>query len=182
LVEQYRAHEPSRESIELALDDILQEKIKNRQKFGFKPPQRGKRGEAQGDEERISLWQQVRRRFEPSVPLTTLVNDGSVFAALGAWAAWQASSSDPTLPLGAAICFCAWKLHDKRSKRDPDGPHWGGNPVWGALVSTILGLMMGGLLAYAAAMYAPLPPRVGSEAVGMLLIALMLGFTAIYLK
>ena len=50
LVEQYKGHEASRESIELAFDDILQEKIKLRAKFGFKPPQRGKYGEAKGDE------------------------------------------------------------------------------------------------------------------------------------
>ena len=80
------------------------------------------------------------------MPSTALVNDGSIFLALGAWAAWQAASSDPTLPLGAAISFCAWKLYDKRSKRSPDGPHWGGNAVWGALATTILGLVLGGLV------------------------------------
>ena len=63
----------------------------------------------------------MRSYFEPSVPSTTLVNDGSVFLLLGIWAAWTAAASDPTLPLGAALAFAAWKLYDKRSKRNPGG-------------------------------------------------------------
>jgi len=55
LYDQYRQHEPSKESIELAFDDILQEKMKVRHRFGFRPPQRGKRGEVQGDAPRLSL-------------------------------------------------------------------------------------------------------------------------------
>lgn len=55
------------------------------------------------------------------MPATTLVNDGSVFVALGIWAAWTAAASDPTLPLGAALAFAAWKLYDKRNKRNPGG-------------------------------------------------------------
>lgn len=182
LYEQYRVHEPSRESIELAFDAILQEKMKARHKFGFRPPRIGKRGEAQGDPVKLSLWQQIRSRFEPNVPGTTLVNDGSIFLALGLWAAWQAASSDPTLPIGAAICFCAWKLYDKRSKRDPDGPHWGGSPIWGALVSTILALIAGAFMSYALVQIVPLPARVSGEAFGLLIIALSLGFASIFLK
>ena len=66
-----------------------------------------------------SLWQTIRQLFDPSVSTPVLVNDGSIFVALGVWAAWQATSSDPTLPLGAAICFSCWKLYDKRTKRNP---------------------------------------------------------------
>ncbi len=66
-----------------------------------------------------SLWERIRSYFEPSVPATTLVNDGSVFVALGIWAAWTAAASDPTLPLGGALAFAAWKLYDKRNKRNP---------------------------------------------------------------
>ena len=182
LYEQYREHEASREAIELAFDDILQEKMKVRHRFGFRPPQRGKRGEATGNGPRLSIWQQIRSRFESFVPLSTIVNDGSIFLALGLWAAWQASSSDPTLPIGAAICFCAWKLYDKRNKRDPDGPHWGGSPVWGALVSTIASLIFGGALSFILVQALPLPPRVSGEAVGLLLITLTLGFFSIFLK
>lgn len=182
LVEQYRAHEPSREAIELAFDDILQQTMKSRNRFGFRPPQRGRRGDAAGEAPRQSLWERLLSKFEPNVPGTTLVNDGSIFVALGVWAAWQAASSDPTLPLGAAICFCAWKLYDKRSKRDPEGPHLGGSPVWGALGSTLLGLVGGALLSVALVQLLPLPPRVTGEAAGLLLIALSLGFTCIFLK
>ena len=57
----------------------------------------------------------------------------------------QAASSDPTLPLGAAICYCGYKLYDKRARRmgsaDPDR-----TPIWGALGSTILALVVGGVV------------------------------------
>lgn len=182
LYDQYREHEPSRECIEVAFDDILQEKMKVRHKFGFRPPQRGKRGDAAGDSPRLSIWQQIRSKFESYVPGSTIVNDGSIFLALGLWAAWQAASSDPTLPVGAAICFCAWKLYDKRNKRDPDGPHWGGSPIWGALVATIGAVVVGGVVSYALVQFLPLPPRVSGEALGLLLITLVLGFTCIFLK
>lgn len=182
LFDQYRSHEPSRESIELAFDTILQEKMKARHRFGFRPPTRGKRGEAQGDAPKLSLWQIIRSKFEPSVPSTTLVNDGSIFVALGLWAAWQAASSDPTLPLGAALCFCAWKLYDKRNKRNPDGPYLGGSPIWGALGTTILSLILGAVLSYVLVQVLPLPPRVSGEAVGLFFIALSLGFGCIFVK
>lgn len=39
--------------------------------------------------QKLSLWQQLREKFEASVPGTTLVNEGSIFLALGLWAAWQ---------------------------------------------------------------------------------------------
>ncbi|EFN59567.1 hypothetical protein CHLNCDRAFT_132902 [Chlorella variabilis] len=182
LVEQYRAHEPSREAIELALDSILEEKRRVRLKDGFRPPRTGRRTDVAGDAPNLSLWQRVRQKFEPSVPSTTLVNDGSVFVALGVWAGWTAAASDPTLPLGAALAFAAWKLYDKRNKRNPDGPYWGGNPMWGALGAVVLALVLGSLLSYALVNMVPLPPRLASEAVGLFLITMCLGFTALYLK
>lgn len=182
LVEQYTGHDPSRESIELALDCILQEKIKVRHQKGFQPPQRGKRSDAAGDEAKLSLWQRVRQLFEPSVPGTTLVNDGSVFLALGIWAGWTAAASDPTLPLGAALAFAAWKLYDKRNKRNPDGPYWGGNPMWGALGAIVLALVLGSIASYVLVNTVAMPARFPTEAIGLFLITMSLGFTAIFLK
>jgi hypothetical protein len=93
----------------------------------------------------------------------------------------QASSADPTLPLGAAICYCAYKLYDKRSKRmgaaDPDR-----TPIWGALGATILALVVGGALSIGLVSVLPLPPRVSGEGLASLLIALSLGFVALFLK
>lgn len=181
LVEQYRQHEPSREAIELAFEKVLSEHMKRRQKGGFRPPQRGKRGEVRGDAPKLSLWQQIREKFEPSVPSTTLVNDGTVFVALGLWAAWQSASSDPTLPLGAAICYCGYKLYEKRQRRmgtaDPEK-----TPLWGALGSTVLALLLGGVLSYLLVSALPLPPRITSEGLGSFLITMSLGFAAIFLK
>ena len=49
--QQYRGHEHSRESIELAYDRILQEKMNVRHKHGFKPVRTGRKTDVQGDAE-----------------------------------------------------------------------------------------------------------------------------------
>ncbi|KAI3429256.1 hypothetical protein D9Q98_005353 [Chlorella vulgaris] len=182
LVEQYQGHEPSRECIELALDSILEEKRRVRLKDGFRPPRTGRRTDAAGDAPKLSLWQTVRQYFEPSVPGPTLVNDGAIYVALGIWAGWTAAASDPTLPLGAALAVAVWKLYDKRNKRNPEGPFWGGNPIWGSLAAIVGALVVGSTLSYALVNVLPLPPRLASEAVGLFLITMILGCTAIFLK
>jgi hypothetical protein len=111
LYEQYKEHDPSRESIELAFDSILQSSIKFRNKYGFRPPKTGRRSDVSGDPEKVSIVQRVKDLFEPSVSSVTLVNEGSIFLGLALWAAWQAASSDPTLPLGGAVAFCAYKIY-----------------------------------------------------------------------
>jgi len=45
----YKSHERSRESIEMAFDTILQEKMKVRHKMGFRPPKRGRKTDLDGD-------------------------------------------------------------------------------------------------------------------------------------
>ncbi len=58
----------------------------------------------------------------------------------------MSAAYDPTLPLGAAITFCVYRLFAKRKQRAPDGPYWGNSPVWGALGTTLLGLLAGGVV------------------------------------
>jgi hypothetical protein len=58
----------------------------------------------------------------------------------------MSAAYDPTLPLGAAITFCVYRLFAKRKARAPDGPYWGNSPVWGALGTTLLGLLAGGVV------------------------------------
>ena len=49
LLQEYKAHDKSRESIEMALDEILKQKMKIRHKYGFKPPKSGRRTDVEGD-------------------------------------------------------------------------------------------------------------------------------------
>lgn len=49
IVQEYKAHDKSRESIEMALDEILKQKMKIRHKYGFKPPKSGRRTDVEGD-------------------------------------------------------------------------------------------------------------------------------------
>ena len=61
-------------------------------------------------------------------------------------AAWQSAAADPSLPIGAALCYAVWRLFEKRKARNPDGPYWGNSPIWGALGTTLLALFAGFLV------------------------------------
>ena len=63
-----------------------------------------------------------------------------------------------------------------------DGPFWGGNPIWGALGTMVLALVLGSILSYTLVNVVPLPSCFASEAVGLFAITMTLGFTAIFLK
>jgi len=60
-------------------------------------------------------------------------------------AAWQTSTADPSLPVGAALCFSVWRLFDKRKKRAGDSD-MGRSPIWGAVGVTLFGLILGSLV------------------------------------
>jgi hypothetical protein len=45
----YKAHERSREAIELAYEAILKQDMKRRQKYGFKPPKLGRKTDLEAD-------------------------------------------------------------------------------------------------------------------------------------
>jgi hypothetical protein len=55
--QEYKWHAPSKEAIELAFDDILQEKMKVRNKFGFKPPRTGRKTDVEGEPEVRSYYE-----------------------------------------------------------------------------------------------------------------------------
>jgi hypothetical protein len=61
-------------------------------------------------------------------------------------AAWQTSTADPSLPVGAALCFSVWRLFDKRKKRAPEGGDLGRSLIWGAVGVTLFGLFLGSLV------------------------------------
>ncbi|CAK0785544.1 hypothetical protein CVIRNUC_008754 [Coccomyxa viridis] len=182
LFDTYKAHERSRESIEMAFDTILQEKMKVRHKQGFKPPKRGRKTDLEGDAPRVGILAQIKDRLEPSVPSTTIVNDGSIFLMMGSWAAWQTSSADPSLPVGAAICFSIYKLFDKRKKRAPEGDVSGRSHIWGAVAVTVFGLMLGSLVSWALVKALPLPQGIRGDQAGLFIINIVLGLVCIFFK
>ena len=61
-------------------------------------------------------------------------------------AAWQTSSADPSLPVGAAIAFSIYKVFDKRKKRAPEGDASARSHIWGAVAVTVFGLVLGSLV------------------------------------
>lgn len=84
--QQYRWHEPSRESIELAFESVLKEKFKARQKLGFRPPRTGRRTDVIGETGRPEGWgKKIRDLIDPTVTMNTIINECAVYAALAVW-------------------------------------------------------------------------------------------------
>lgn len=178
LVEQYKWHEPSREAIELAFDDIMQEKLKDRHRLGFRPPKTGRRTDVLG-EKRIGVVQRVVDLFDPTVTLRTVVNEGLVFGAL---ALWSLFSSDQSFPLAAAFAYSVYQFQSKRIKRNPDGPFFGGNAIVGAILTTLVNLAVA--CALMAGVTAVLGPALGTATrqIGACVTVAVVGVMNIVLK
>ncbi len=57
-----------------------------------------------------TLWEKVKDRFEPSVPTTTLVNEGSIFLIL---ALWCAHACTPHAHQRCLLCMCSTRSSDR---------------------------------------------------------------------
>eukprot|EP00210_Caulerpa_lentillifera_P007570 g7230.t1 len=184
--ETYRHHDPSREAIELAFDAVLEEHIQKRKKYGFQPAKLGQKNKDMSDAEtpqRRSLVSRIRNWFEPAVPLTTIVNDGVIYLLLGCWAAGtQYVTSDPTGPFVVAMGFCAWRLFDKRQKRNPDGPYLGGSPIFGALGTTVLGCLFASIIAVGIIPIIPWQKNFSADSLSAFLSIVVIGLTSIFVK
>jgi hypothetical protein len=55
-VQEYKEHERSRESIELAYEAILQQNMHARHKYGFKPPRTGRKTDMAADQVSNVVW------------------------------------------------------------------------------------------------------------------------------
>lgn len=135
--------------------------------------------------QRVSWTQRWMRLWEPHVPLSTIVNEGVVYLALAVWAGWQSSIAEPTLPLGGALAYAVWKVYDKRTKRNPEGPFWGGSALWGALLTCVAGVALGGSLAWLlsqAATPIALPAGTPPSVPFAFLLVLFVGVAALYVR
>lgn len=145
LSERYRGHPPSKEAIELAFDSLLQAHLADRAKHGLRLPVTGRRG-GQVIVRRPpatglgALAAKFRSLWDPTVTNRTIVNEGSVFAALAVWALFAGEQSFPTV---AAVAYCVYQFKTKRVKRDPDGPFFVNSPMAGAVLSTACCLAVG---------------------------------------
>lgn len=188
----YRSHERSREAVEGAFDSILKERMRLRHKLGFRPPRAGRNGgKSDLSQPKRSLAARLGMLLDPLVTLPTVVNAGSIFLALALWAALQANSSDPTFPVLGSICYCGWRVFDKRRKRgDPEGKEFfGGSPIWGALGTTLLALLAGFVAslvavraADAAAAALPALTRLRPASCGLFVICMTLGAVSIFFR
>lgn len=51
-------------------------------------------------------------------------------------------STDQSFPLAASFAYSVYRFQQKRVKRDPEGPYFGGNPIVGAILTTVITLGM----------------------------------------
>lgn len=180
--ETYKHHEASREAIEWAFDSVLNDKMKSRQKYGFRPPKTGRKTDVEGDPKQGFL-ETLKGFIEPSVPKTTIVNEGFIYFMLACWAAGtQHATGDPTAPFVLAMGFCCWRMFDKRNKRNPDGPYFGNSPIWGAVGTALLGFIFALVTANSIVSIIPLPAKFSAGAVGAFLAMLVVGCTSIFIR
>lgn len=180
LTAEYKWHEPSRESIELAFDYVINDKLKFRNQTGFRAA-RGRGGRLNpAPRPPPSLMRRIEDLFDPTVTLRTFINEGVVFFFLAAWV--LCSTGDPSFPLAGAVAYSVHKFLSKRTKANPQGPFLGGNPVIGAILSTVACLALSFLLA--AVSTAPLRSFIEGSVrqVGGFLMVMALGAFSVYLK
>ncbi len=156
----------------------MQEKMKVRHKKGFSPPRTGRRGEAI-PERQISPLQRFLSLFDPTVTMRTIINEGAVF---GAFAFWVLFSADQSFPLAATLVYSVYQFQNKRIKRNPEGPFFGGNPMVGAVFSTLVALALG--CAVMTVLTVPLTSLLSKSAqsVQAFIVITVMGVTGIYLK
>jgi ATP-dependent HslUV protease ATP-binding subunit HslU len=182
LYEAYKHHEASREKIEWAFEKILKASFKNREKFGFQPPKTGRKTDVRGAQLAPTLVERVKDALEPDVSLATCVNDGSIFLALGLWAAWQVGTTDPTFPMALTLVYTGYKFFTKRKNRNPDGPFLGGSPLWPALGMTVLAFLLGSLVSITAIRLIPLPASLPPDGVALFIVCTLVGLFTLFFR
>lgn len=91
-------------------------------------------------------------------------------------------SSDQSIPLAGSVIYSIYQFQQKRVRRDPEGPWFGGNPMLGAVLSTMATLAVAcGAMAVAAA---PLAAVIGQTArqVGAFITIVVMGVLGVSLK
>lgn len=151
-LQEFQAHEASREHIEAAYERIVSSSFKNRRKQGFRPG-RTKRGKQVDFEAPPTLAERLKAAIDPTATLVTLVNESVIFGLLGVWSA--ATIPLNVLPTMLTFAVSVWKMLSKRNMRNPEGPHFMGSAAWGALLVGVLGMAVSLFFSVALRMYFP---------------------------
>jgi hypothetical protein len=135
LIQEYREHEASREKVELAYERIVNESFRMRKRKGYRPS-RGKRGEKVAFELPPTWSERVLDLVDKGVTAADAARDMLIFTALGVWAAFA-------FPINAAptmftLLFAVFRTTNKRTRRNPEGPFFGGSAVFGAVFTNLL--------------------------------------------
>ena len=134
-MQEYRAHEASREHVELAYERIVNESFKARQRKGYRPG-RGKRGERTAYEMPPTLVERFTRLVDMGVTAADAAKNMVVYTALALWGGFAYPlNAAPTMLLFA---FAVFRTTQKRTRRKPDGPFFGGSAVFGSVLANAL--------------------------------------------
>lgn len=94
-------------------------------------------------------------------------------------------SSDQSFPLAGAFAYSVYKYQQKRIKQNPEGPHFGGNAIVGAVLTTAVNIGLAcGLMALITTPLQSLVPalEVSMRQVGACMVIVVAGVLGVYIK
>jgi hypothetical protein len=148
LIQEYQEHEASREKVELAYERIVNESFRRRQRKGYRPG-RGKRGGKVAFDVPPTWSERLVGIVDKGVTAADAARDMLVFGALGVWAAFAFPFN--AAPMMLTLLFAVFRTTNKRTRRNPEGPFFGGSAVFGAVLTNLLFIfvtfVLGNLLA-----------------------------------
>jgi hypothetical protein len=179
-VQEYRSHEASREHVELAYEKIVSQSFRARQKKGYRAS-RGKRGERVKYEIPPTRLERLTGLVDPSVTLSSGLRDIVFFLVIGVWMSFvYPLHAAPTMLL---FGYAVFRTTSKRLIRNPDGPYFGNSAVFGAVLLTVICMLiafgLGGCIA--GALQASGVSSAATQ-IGPFLNAVFLGVLNIFLK
>lgn len=143
LVAQHRGHEPSVEAIEVAYDKIIEQKLKNRNKFGMKSTKKEKKN---AQFEAKNLVEKIKMSLEVVVAKEVIAKRAAIFLALAAWSVVQQGVNGPAFQVAVGFIGAAYLINDKRQKRLGGEEAKSTNTALGSAGMALLGLVVGWLV------------------------------------
>ena len=163
LVDQFRGHAAGVESIEAAVDRIIQDKLSVRKKA------KGMRmAKKRGENYVPPFMERLKAQFERPDD-QTILRRAIIYAIMAGWAIVQSTSSGPAFQMAISFGLTVYFLHEKRGKQK--------ELLGKAFLNTFVALVLGWLIGSIIPVYIPLFP----SAWGPELILSLFSFTSFFI-
>merc|ERR1719387_1660581 len=148
LIEQYKYHDPSREAIESAYEEVVLNKPwRTRLKHG-KTQKNNFTGRIESRENKYGPLGRLGALFEPTPTAATLLNNGSQYLAIAMWAIAQSwTKSEIILPTLTSFGYSVYRMFKKRNIKHSEGSRSVALALFGALGYVCLASAFGGCIA-----------------------------------